>query len=55
MLRLLPLAIAVTMLLAGAASAAHAAGATLVSIATPRGAKQAFILIKPETKGKGAA
>jgi pimeloyl-ACP methyl ester carboxylesterase len=29
-------------------SSAHAAGATLVSIATPRGAKQAFILIKPE-------
>jgi hypothetical protein len=39
------LAIAVVMLMTGAA---HAAGATLVSIATPRGAKQAFILIKPE-------
>jgi pimeloyl-ACP methyl ester carboxylesterase len=41
-------AIAVVMLLTGASSAAHAAGATLVSIPTPRGAKQAFILIKPE-------
>ena len=46
--RLLPPAMAVVMLLTGASSAAHAAGATLVSIATPRGAKQAFILIKPE-------
>jgi pimeloyl-ACP methyl ester carboxylesterase len=46
--RLLPPAMAVVMLLMGASSPAHAAGATLVSIATPRGAKQAFILIKPE-------
>src|SRR5262245_17495735 len=46
--RLLPPAMAVVMLLTGASSAAHAASATLVSIATPRGAKQAFILIKPE-------
>jgi pimeloyl-ACP methyl ester carboxylesterase len=29
-------------------SAAHAAGATLVSVATPRGAKQSFILLKPD-------
>ena len=43
--RLLPLAIAVVVLMTGAA---HAAGATLVSIATPRGAKQAFILVKPD-------
>ena len=43
-----PTAMAVVMLLTGAPSAARAAGATLVSIATPRGAKQAFILIKPE-------
>jgi pimeloyl-ACP methyl ester carboxylesterase len=41
-------AIAVVMLLMGASSAAHAADATLVSIPTPRGAKQALILIKPE-------
>ena len=46
MLRSLLLAIA-AILLTGVSSA-HAAGATLVSIATPRGAKQAFILIKPE-------
>jgi pimeloyl-ACP methyl ester carboxylesterase len=46
--RLLPLAMAVVVPLTGAAAAAHAAGATLVSIATPRGANQAFILIKPK-------
>jgi pimeloyl-ACP methyl ester carboxylesterase len=34
--------------LLAAASAAQAADAQLVSIATPRGAKQAFILIKPD-------
>jgi pimeloyl-ACP methyl ester carboxylesterase len=46
--RLLPPTMAVVLLLTGGSGAAHAAGATLVSIATPRGAKQAFILIKPE-------
>ena len=46
MLRSLLLAIA-AILLTGVSSA-HAAGATLVSIPTPRGAKQAFILIKPD-------
>ena len=35
-------------LLAVALRSAHAASATLVSIKTPRGANQAFILIKPE-------
>jgi dienelactone hydrolase len=35
-------------LFAGLHGAAHAATASLVSIPTPRGAKQAFILIKPE-------
>jgi hypothetical protein len=42
------LAVAVAMLLTGASGAADAA-ATLVSIATPRGATQAFILIKPQS------
>jgi pimeloyl-ACP methyl ester carboxylesterase len=45
--RLLRLAMAVVTLLTGALNAAHSA-ATLVSIVTPRGANQAFILIKPD-------
>jgi pimeloyl-ACP methyl ester carboxylesterase len=46
--RLFQLTLAVVMLLTGTSSSVYAATATLVSIATPRGAKQAFILIKPE-------
>jgi pimeloyl-ACP methyl ester carboxylesterase len=48
MARSLQPALAAVMLLAGALSSAHAASSTLVAIQTPRGAKQAFILIKPE-------
>ncbi|MFM9848092.1 MAG: alpha/beta hydrolase [Hyphomicrobiaceae bacterium] len=47
MLRLLPTITAALLLAAGLAPA-HAASTTLVSVQTPRGAKQAFILIKPD-------
>ena len=45
--RSLPWALVALALLAANVTRAQAADATLVSIATPRGAKQAFILIKP--------
>ena len=41
-------AVILVILLAAALRSAHAASATFVSIKTPRGANQAFILIKPE-------
>ena len=39
---------AATLLLAASLAPAQAASTTLVSVQTPRGAKQAFILIKPD-------
>ncbi len=41
-------ALAITLLLAASLAPAQAANTTLVSVQTPRGAKQAFILIKPD-------
>lgn len=48
MLRALHAIAAATLLLATGLASAHAASSSLVSVQTPRGAKQAFILIKPD-------
>ena len=41
-------AVLIAAMLAAASAPAHAASSELVSIQTPRGVKQAFILIKPD-------
>jgi pimeloyl-ACP methyl ester carboxylesterase len=48
MARSFQLAFVVVILLAGVVGSAHAASSILVSIQTPRGATQAFILLKPD-------
>lgn len=48
MIRLLHVIVASALLMAAGLVSAHAASSSLVSVQTPRGAKQAFILIKPD-------
>jgi pimeloyl-ACP methyl ester carboxylesterase len=45
--RSFPLTCLATLMLSASLTFAHAANSTLVSVGTPRGAKQSFILIKP--------